>query len=120
MVRSILTTKPAFIRCSPASAMPRSANTLPVLGSRSSDSLFGILHLISQLFDPLADQVDLGLRRGNPRLRLLLKRVNHVNRFSDGDRIDGAVGSPSVIHRNLHHLAAKAMQWLGPDTPSPN
>ena len=33
MVRSIRTTSPALIRCSLASAKPRSANTLPVLGS---------------------------------------------------------------------------------------
>src|ERR1017187_340377 len=56
MVRSIRTTSPALIRCSPASARPRSANTLPVLGSCLRASLFGILHLSSQLFEPLPDQ----------------------------------------------------------------
>src|ERR1035438_9097553 len=56
MVRAIRTTSPALMRCSPASARPRSANTLPVLGSCSRASLFGILHLTSQLFEPLPDE----------------------------------------------------------------
>src|ERR1035437_3576483 len=55
MVRSIRTTSPALIRCSPASVMPRLANTLPVLGSCLRASLFGILHLTPQLFEPLPD-----------------------------------------------------------------
>ncbi len=40
IVPSIRTTSPALIRCWPASARPRSANTLPVLGSRLRASLF--------------------------------------------------------------------------------
>src|SRR5450759_1990000 len=117
MVRSIRTTNPALIRCSPASARPRSANTLPVLGSCLRASLFGILHLASQLFERLPDQFHLRLRCRDPGLGLLLEGVDRVNRFSNRDRIDRAVGSARVIHRNLHHLAAKAMQWLGLDTP---
>src|SRR5437899_2892351 len=117
MVRSIRTTSPALIRCSPASARPRSANTLPVLGSCLRVSLFGILHLTSQLFEPLPDQFHLRLRCRDPGLGLLLESVDHVNRFSNRDRIDRAVGSTSVIRRNLHHLAAKTMQWLGLGTP---
>src|SRR5271157_2579249 len=113
MVRSIRTTKPALIRCSSAPGRPRSANTLPELGSRSRATLFGILHLSSQLFEPLSDQVHLRFWRSDPGLGLLLEGVDHVNRFSDRDRIDRAVGSARVIGRNLHHLAAKTMQWLG-------
>src|SRR5450755_3028437 len=117
MVRSIRTTSPALIRCSPASGRPRSAKTLPVLGSQLRASFFGILHLASQLFEPLPDKAHIRLRRGNPGLGLLLKGMDHVNRITDRDRIDRAVGSACVIGRNLHHLAAEAMQWLGLDTP---
>src|ERR1039457_2659609 len=117
MVRSIRTTSPALIRCSPASATPRSANTLPVLGSCWRASLFGILHLTSQLFEPLPDQVHVRLRRRDPNLGLLLEGVDHVNRFSNRDRIDRAVGSARVIGRDLHHPAAKTMQWAGLSTP---
>src|ERR1039457_288649 len=88
MVRSIRTTSPALIRCSPASARPRSANTLPVLGSCLRASLFGILHLTSQLFEPLPDQLHLRLQCRDPGLGLLLEGVEHVNRFSNRDRID--------------------------------
>src|SRR6266436_1634698 len=116
-IRSIRTTSPALIRCSPASARPRSANTLPVLGSCLRAALFGILHLTSQLFEPLPDQFHLRLRCRDPGLGLLLERVDHVNRFSNRDRINRAVGSADVIRRNLHHLAAKTMQWLGLNTP---
>src|ERR1035438_9968091 len=112
IVRSIRTTSPALIRCSPASAKPRSANTLPELGSRSRVSLFGILHLTSQLFESLPDQLHLRLRCRDPRLGLFLEGVDHVNRFTNRDRIDCAVGSASVIRRNLHHVGAQTMQWL--------
>src|SRR5260370_36067763 len=117
MVWSIRTTSPALIRCSPASARPRSANTLPVLGSCLRASFFGILHLTPQLFEPLPDQFHLRLRCRDPGLGLLLEGVDHVNRFSNRDRIDRAVGSAGVIRRNLHHLTAKPMQWLGLNTP---
>src|SRR5260370_16347301 len=117
MVRSIRTTSPALIKCSLAPARPRSANTLPVLGSCSRASLFGILHLSSQLSEPLPDELHLRLRRRDPGLGLLLEGVDRVNRFSDRDRIDRAVRSASVMGRNLHHLAAKTMQWFGLDTP---
>src|SRR5882724_8781066 len=116
MVRSIRITSPALIRCSPASGRPRSANTLPVLGSCSRDSFFGILHLSSQLFEPLPDQVHLWLRRRDPGLRLLLEGVDHVNRFSDRDGIDRAVRPAGVTSGNLHHLTAETVQWLGLNT----
>src|ERR1700688_51848 len=109
MVWSIRTTSPALIRCSPASAKPRSANTLPVLGSCSRTFLFGILHLTPQLFEPLPDQFHLRLRCRDPGLGLLLEGVDHVNRFSNRDRIDRAVGSASVMRRNLYYLPAKTM-----------
>src|ERR1019366_316950 len=100
MVRSMRTTSPALIRCTPASGRPRSANTLPVLGSCSRASLFGILHLTSQLFEPLTDEFHLRFRRRDPSLGLLLEGVYHVNRFSDRDRIDRAVGSASAVSTN--------------------
>src|ERR1035437_1331035 len=109
MVRSIRTTRPALIRCSPASGSPRSANTLPVLGSRSRASLFGILHLASQLLEPLPDEFHLRFRRRDPGLGFLLEGVDHVNRFSDRDCVDRAVGSTRFIDRDLHHLNAEAM-----------
>src|SRR6266571_4304390 len=83
MVRSIRTTSPALIKCSLASAKPRSANTLPVLGSSSRAFLFGILHLAAQLFETLPDHVHLGFRRGDPRFGLLLKGVYHIDRVPD-------------------------------------
>src|ERR1035437_2883582 len=116
MVRSIRTTSPALIRCSPASARPRSANTLPELGSRSRVSLFGILHLASQLFEPLPDQFHLRFRRHDPGFGLLLEGVDHVNRFSNRDGIDRAIGSAGIVGGNLHHRSAKTMQRLGLDT----
>src|SRR5260221_11609932 len=93
MVRSIRTTSPALIRCSPASARPRSANTLPELRSRSRVSLFGILHLASQLFEPLPDQFQIRFRRRDTGFGLLLEGVEHVDRFSNRDGIDRAIGS---------------------------
>src|ERR1039458_3821359 len=105
MVRSIRTTSPALIRCSPASARPRSANTLPVLASCSRAFLFGILHLTSQLFEPLPDEFHLRPRRRDPGLGLLLEGVDHVNRFSDRNRIDRAVGSANVMGRQTAHWA---------------
>src|SRR5580704_6502359 len=117
MVRSIRTTSPALIRCSPASATPMSANTLPVLRSCSRASLFGILYLTSQLFEPLSDDVYLQLRRRDPGLGLLLEGMDHINRFADRDRVDRTIGSAGVIRHNLHHLAAKTMQWLGLNAP---
>src|SRR5580658_2997182 len=116
MVRSIRTTSPTLIRCSPASARPRSANTLPELRSCSSASLFGILYLASQLFKPPPDKVHLRLRRHDPGLGLLLEGVDHINRFSDRDRIDRAVSAAGVMVRNLHHLPAKTVERLGFNT----
>src|ERR1019366_8957098 len=113
MVRSIRTTNPALIRCSPASGRPRSANTLPVLGSRSRVSLFGILYLVSQLSEPLADQFHLRFRRRNSSLGFFLERVDHVNRFTNRDGIDRAAGSAGMVGGNLHHLSPKTMQRLG-------
>src|SRR5437762_3865899 len=92
MIRSIRTTSPALIRCSPASGKPRSANTLPVLGSFSRRFLFGILHLSTQLFQTLPDQIHLGFRCGDPCFGLLLKSVYHVNRVPNTHRINGAEG----------------------------
>ena len=60
-----------FDRCSSAPGRPRSANTLPVLGSRSRAALFGILHLTSQLSEPLPNKVHFRLRRRDPGLGLL-------------------------------------------------
>src|SRR5437868_12375052 len=62
MMRSIFTTSPALIKCSPAPARPRSANTLPELGSSLRAFLFGILYLTAQLFEPLPDYFYLGFR----------------------------------------------------------
>jgi len=97
MVRSIRTTNPAFIRCSLASGRPRSANTLPVLGSRSRAFLFGIRHLTAQLLETLPDQVYLGFRRGDPRFGFLPKGMYHIGRIPDGDRID-RTEAPSLPH----------------------
>src|SRR5664279_3541899 len=97
MVRSIRITSPALIRCSPASATPRSANTLPVLGSCLRATLFGILHLTSQLFEPLPDKVHLRFRRRDSGFGLLPEGVDHVNRFSNRDGIDRAIGSAGIV-----------------------
>src|ERR1035437_3454192 len=112
-IRPILTTSPALIRRSSASAKPRSANTLPELGSCSRAFLFSILHLTPQLFKTLPDQIHLGLRCRDPGLGLLLEGMDHVNRVPDGDRIDSAVGSARIMGRNFHHTAAETMQRLG-------
>src|SRR5712692_3246953 len=87
MIRWILTTSPALIRCSPASARPRSANTLPELGSCSRAFLFSILHLTAQLFEPLPDQFHLEPRCRDPGLGFLLKGMDYVDRVPDGDSI---------------------------------
>src|ERR1019366_8778939 len=100
MVRSILTTSPALIRCSPASVRPRSANTLPEPGSISRAFLFGISHLAAQLFEPLPDQVHFRLRRRDPNFRLLLEGVDHVDQVPNGDGVDGAPGSTFIIRNN--------------------
>src|ERR1041385_8450417 len=109
MVRSIRTTSPALIRCSPALGKPRSANTLPEPGSSLRVSLFGILHLASQLFEPLPDQFHLRFRRRDPGFGLFLNGVEHVNRLSNRDR---SIGSTGIIGGDLHHLAAQTMQRL--------
>src|ERR1017187_7855461 len=114
MIRSTRTTNPALTRCSPASAKPRSANTLPVLGSCSRAFLLGILHLTAQLFETLPDQIYLGFRRADPRFGLLLKGMYHIDRVPDGDRIDRAEGSACIMDRDLHHPGAETVQRFGP------
>src|ERR1051326_7946713 len=117
MVRSIRTTSPALIRCSPALAKPRSANTLPGPGTSLRVSLFGILHLASQLFESLPVQFHLRFRRRDPGFGLLLKGVEHVNRSSNRDGIDRTIGSTGIVGGDLHHLAAQTMQGLGLRAP---
>src|ERR1035437_10072426 len=112
-IRPILTTSPALIRRSSASAKPRSANTLPELGSCSRAFLFSILHLTPQLFETLPDQFYLGLRCRDPGLGLLLEGMDHVDRVPDGDRTDSAVGSARILGRNFHHAATETVQRLG-------
>ncbi len=89
MARSILTTSPALIRCSPASAKPRSANTLPEPGSISRVFLFSIPHLAVQLFEPLPDQVP------------------------NGDGVDRMPGSAFIVRNNFHYPASQTVQGLG-------
>src|SRR4051812_45987472 len=103
MIRSIRTTSPALIRCSLASGKPRSAKTLPVLGSCSRVFLFGILHLTAQLLETLPDEIHLGFRRGDPRFGLLLKGMDYIDRVPDRNRIDRAEGCACIMDRDLHH-----------------
>src|ERR1039458_5451906 len=77
--------------------------TMPVHGESTGEILKAILGSVPT--PPIRFNRD-------PGLGLLLEGVDHVNRLSDRDRIDRAVGSASVMGRNLHHLAAKTMQWL--------
>lgn len=39
--------------------------------------------------------------------------MDHVDRVSDGDRVDRPIGPAFVIGRNLHHAAAETMQRFG-------
>src|SRR5512140_1036019 len=103
MMRPILITSPALIRCSSASARPRSANTLPELGSRSRSFLFSIFHLTAQLFETLPDKFHIGLWCRDPGFGLLLKGMDYIDLVPDGDRIHCAVSSPFVIGCKFQH-----------------
>src|SRR5688572_4061216 len=58
----------------------------------------------------MPDHFDLGLRRHDSSLGLLLEGVDHVNRFSNRDRIDCAVGplGPYARSRSLGYPSRAA------------
>src|ERR1035438_6758122 len=123
IVRLILTTRPALIRCSPASARPRSANTLPEPGSISGVFLLGIPHLAPQMFEALPDQFHIGPGRSDPPFRFLLKGMDHVDRVPNGDCVYRTPVSALIMGCNFHHAgspdraAAWPLGWFRPIAP---
>src|ERR1035437_5565176 len=59
------------------------------------------------------DQVDLLLRRFDPRLRFLLEGVDHPNVVADLQRVDHPERVAAMLERQFHHAGAKTSQRLG-------
>ena len=62
---------------------------------------------------PAPDQVELGLRRRDASLRLLLEGVQDVDGGLEPDRVDGPEGVAVVARDDLHDARAEALQRLG-------
>ena len=61
----------------------------------------------------LFHEFDFTLRRRYALLRLLLERVQNVDRFFQFDRVDGAEGVAAMIGDNFQNSAREALQRLG-------
>src|ERR1035437_1949178 len=55
--------------------------------------------------EPLFDEFDFFLRRGDTFLRLLLKGVQHVNGVAEAHRVDGPEGVAFIGRHDLKHRA---------------
>ena len=61
----------------------------------------------------VADQVQVGLRRGNAARALLLEAMKNIHRVLESNGVHGAVGAPRLILDHFQHAGrAKALEWL--------
>src|SRR5258706_10590359 len=74
-----------------------------------------IAHLVVLLcrLQPLADQIHICPRRPDSGRRLLLKSMQHVNRFLKTDGIDRPEGSRSILLDDLRYAGPEAFPRLG-------
>src|SRR5262245_37793478 len=100
----------AFTSSAAASGIPRSSNTLPRPSIMVSSVLMPVLLARSPLFvvllgelQPFADQLQLFLRRSDAALRLLLEDVQHIDHFTEADRVDAAERIAIVPGDDLEH-----------------
>src|SRR5260370_3164920 len=104
-----------FVCFSSASRSPRSANTFPEL--RTTDPLFrpfAISRLVVLAGDsePPRNQVHIALGRLFALRRLLLERMQHVNRMLELYRVHGPVSIAAVVGENFQNAGAFAFPTL--------
>src|SRR6267143_2277454 len=89
-----------FVCFSSALTTPRSAKTLPELGTTSGLFLvFGISHLIvrSGFVEPSTNQLDIFPCCLYAARRLLLERMEHVDSTLEFDRVNGPIGVCAMV-----------------------
>src|SRR2546422_10913572 len=94
------TARRTFVCFSSALGRPRSAKTLPELGTTSGlFFLLAISHLIVRpgFIEPSTNQLDIFPRRLYPARRLLLERMKHVDSTLKLDCINRPVGVRAVV-----------------------
>src|SRR5262245_43267509 len=105
----------ALASASAGRGWPRSSTALP-LPTMQSLRAIGVLLLpadFDSLLQPLLDQFDIRRRRGDPALRLLLKRVQHEHAVSKPHRVHRAKGVAAMVRYNLQNARSQALQRLG-------
>src|ERR1043166_4169313 len=106
----------ALARASPLSGTPRSLKTFPE-PLRTEIPLLPTLVALLMIFlgspEPRLHEVDVSLGRRDAFLRLLLKRVQHVNCSRQSDGVNGAIRVPVVVLDDLQDACAfKALEWI--------
>src|SRR5216684_8902136 len=89
-----------FVCFSSALVTPRSAKTLPELGTTSGlFFVFGISHLIVRpgFVEPSSNQLDIFPCRPYPARGLLLERMKHVDSIFKLDRVNGPIGVCAMV-----------------------
>src|SRR5215467_8775208 len=101
---------------SSASGNSRSARTLSVprpLVLRAMSSAPVILTIAFQkTLQPALDQSHVHPRRLDPRFRLLLEGVQHMNAVGDPNRVDGTPGVAAMVLDQLVDTRSQALPWL--------
>src|SRR5271156_843445 len=105
MICWIASARRTFVCFSAASRSPRSANTFPEL--RTSDSLFldslvrpfaiSCLVILASHLEPPRNQFNIALGCFSSPRRLLLERMQHVNRMLELYRVHGPVSIAAVV-----------------------
>src|SRR5262245_58185748 len=103
-----------------ASVIPRSSNTLPTPSIMVSSVLMPVLLARSIVCGPgrlssaVCESAPALSSASDAALRLLLEDVQHIDHFTEADRVDGAERLASVPGDNLEHGSiAEALQNLG-------
>src|ERR1035438_837443 len=117
MICWIATARRTFVCFSPASRSPRSANTFPELRTIDSlflDSLFrrfaiSCLVVLAGHSQPTRDQLHITLGRLSALRRLLLERVQHINRMLELYRVHGPESIAAVVRDDLEDARTFAL-----------
>src|ERR1019366_174361 len=125
MICWIATARRTFVCFSPASRSPRSANTFPELRTIDSlflDSLFrrfaiSCLVVLAGHSQPTRDQLHITLGRLSALRRLLLERVQHINRMLELYRVHGPESIAAVVRDDLEDARTFALPRLFTGNP---
>src|SRR6266566_6299976 len=115
MICWIATARRTFVCFSSASRSPRSANTFPEL--RATDPLFrpfaiSCLVVLAGDSEPPRNQVHIALSRLSALRRLLLERMQHVNRMLELYHVHGPVSIAPVVGDDFQNARAFALPRL--------